>query len=186
MDNNPTHSTATLLFSFLLGFLGLSCASIMGGLLWQRVVASRLLGHNGHRLAAGAPPLGPPPIPKMWDVCIRDALSAPKLSGCAREQLRPLALRLGLAPTTDPYCPSGRSDDLRPARWKFRFSPFRRQGPAAQHHIHKSDAVEDELHLNGRHASIAVVIVYPSCPTKGQLGEFALGTAHMPCAEPPD
>ncbi|KAH9852340.1 hypothetical protein C2E23DRAFT_197474 [Lenzites betulinus] len=176
--DSPSHNTATLLFSFLLGFLGLSCASIVGGLVWQRVVAARWLRRNGHLLAMGGP-LGPPSIPKMWDVCIRDALSAPELSECAREQLRPLALRL--TPAADRSNPSGQPEDSRPAKWKF--SSFRRERRAFQtHHMNTSDADED-LHLDGCQASIAVVIVYPSCTIKGELSEFSIGTANMPCTE---
>lgn len=135
MDNGATHSTATLLFSFLLSFLGLSCASILGGLVWQRFSA-RWRGHpDDHPDTLKGPPV-PPSRPRMWDVCIRDTLSAAKLSDCAWEQLRastcsplwragwrnyrnalqPLALHL----TSAAHSKAGVAEESRPAKWKLR------------------------------------------------------------------
>lgn len=135
MDNGATHSTATLLFSFLLSFLGLSCASILGGLVWQRFSA-RWRGHpDQHPDTLKGPPV-PPSRPRMWDVCIRDTLSAARLSDCAWEQLRastfsslwragwrnyrnalqPLALHL----TSAADIKGGVAEESRPAKWRLR------------------------------------------------------------------
>ncbi|KAI0628522.1 hypothetical protein C8Q77DRAFT_350092 [Trametes polyzona] len=180
MDNQTTHSTATLLFSFLLSFLGLSCASIVGGLVWQRVIA-RWRRHEGPPGTAGSIELWS--TPRLWDVCIQGGLSAAKVSDCAWEQLRPLALRLSAAAASHSGVVVKPSPATWTSKWK-RLSPFRRDRAAFQAKRNISDAVEDGLDLDGRHASIAVVIAYPFCPITTELGEFALGTAHMSCCEP--
>ncbi|KAL1948847.1 hypothetical protein VTO73DRAFT_10653 [Trametes versicolor] len=177
MDNGATHSTATLLFSFLLSFLGLSCASILGGLVWQRFSA-RWRGHpDEHPDTLKGPPV-PPSRPRMWDVCIRDTLSAAKLSDCAWEQLRPLALHLTSAADSK----GGVAEESRPAKWKL--SPFGRNELEFQTHRNISDAAEEEIFLDGCQASIAVVIAYPTRPIKAEVDEFALGTAHTLCSGP--
>ncbi|KAI0355835.1 hypothetical protein OH77DRAFT_1402182 [Trametes cingulata] len=184
MDSTPTRSTATLLFSFLLGFLGISCVVVLGGLLWQRI-AGRWQRHVGRPNLARAP-IDFPATPKLWDVCIRDVLSAAKLSDCAWEQLRasisslsnvlqPLALRV-ISAAAD----SGAAGTSRLAKWKH--SPLRPQGLALQTHTSRLDVPEDGVTVGDCHTAIAMVIAYPACAMKTELGEFALGISHTLCS----
>ncbi|KAL7277153.1 hypothetical protein PYCCODRAFT_1475690 [Trametes coccinea BRFM310] len=170
----PTHNTASILFSFLLGFLGISCVTIIGGLIWQRL-ASRWRREMLHPILA-ANLLNSKPIPKLWDVCIRDAVSAPEVSACAWDQLRPLALRVTYAANR---VSAGIATDEKPKR-----SMFRRHERASQAFVIPQNATEDGATLGGCHTAIAMVIAYPSCAIKEEMGEFALGIAHMPCTQP--
>ena len=111
MSDGPTRNTAAIMLSFLLSFLGISCAMIIGGLLWQRLTARRreelLLAH----LHRARNPINLSTKPGVWDVCIRDALSVPKLSDCAWEQLHAstcssdAAIRLAKLHTSHPTAP---------------------------------------------------------------------------------
>ena len=111
MSDGPTRNTAAIMLSFLLSFLGISCAMIIGGLLWQRLTARRreeLLLVHLHRARN---PINLSTKPGVWDVCIRDALSVPKLSDYAWEQLRAstcpsdAAIRLAKLHTSHPTAP---------------------------------------------------------------------------------
>ncbi|KAI0641507.1 hypothetical protein C8Q79DRAFT_315196 [Trametes meyenii] len=173
MDQGPTHSTATLLFSFLLSFLGVSLVTVLGGLLWQKILVW-WRGDVGNAMPVGSQPALKP---RIWDVCIRDVLSTAKHSDCAWEQLCPLALRVTSAPVDGTT-----SDTSRPKKWKLR--PFRRHRPAFQAHTDESNCLEDGITLQGCHSSIAVVIAYPSRPIKAEEKEVALGIAHALCHSP--
>ncbi|KAI0367390.1 hypothetical protein BV20DRAFT_950334 [Pilatotrama ljubarskyi] len=183
MDDTPTRSTATLLFSFLLGFLGLSCVVILGGLLWPRV-AGAWRRHVGHPRLAGSP-IDLPTTPKLWDICVRDALLAAKLSDCAWEQLQlreclqPLALRV-----TSAAADFGATGTSRLAKWNH--SPLRPKGLAIQTNLNRLGMPEDGIALDGCRTAIAMVIAYPACAIKAELGEFALGISHTLCSEPHD
>ncbi|CDO71111.1 hypothetical protein BN946_scf184844.g115 [Trametes cinnabarina] len=193
-SGQPTHSTASILFTFLLSFLGISCVTIVSGLLWQRVASRRrremlqpiLAGHR----------LNSQPIPKLWDVCVRDAVPAPILSNRAWDQLRvsayltsslrtnegtkrilqPLALRVSSATNR---VAGELSTTEKPKR-----SLFRRHEPAFQIPTHTRDATEDGIRLAGCHTDIAMVVAYPSRAIKDEMGDFALGIAHMLCLHP--
>ncbi|KAI0331720.1 hypothetical protein GY45DRAFT_1345110 [Cubamyces sp. BRFM 1775] len=178
MSDGPTRNTASIMLGFLLSFLGISCAMIIGGLLWQRVTARRreelLLAHLHH----ARHPINLSNKPGVWNVCIRDALSVPELSDYAWEQLHPLALRVTSA------IDSGAAVGVaRPAKqWKQ--SPSRSNEPAFQTRTAShSDTVGDGTTLDGCQAAIAMVIAYPSRAIKSELGEFALGIAHMLCSD---
>ncbi|KAH9888076.1 hypothetical protein C8Q73DRAFT_712056 [Cubamyces lactineus] len=178
MSEGPTRNTAAIMLSFLLSFLGISCAMIIGGLLWQRLTARRreelLLAH----LHRARNPINLSSKPGVWDVCIRDALSVPKLSDYAWEQLRPLALRVTSA------IDSGAAAGVARPMKKWKKSPSRPNEPAFQTHTaSKSDAAQDGTALDGCQAAIAMVIAYPSRAIKSDLGEFALGIAHMLCSD---
>ncbi|KAI9068083.1 hypothetical protein FKP32DRAFT_1672483 [Trametes sanguinea] len=173
-SDQPTHNTASILFSFLLGFLGISCVTILGGLIWQRL-AARWRREMLHPILA-ANLLNSKPIPKLWDVCIRDAVSAPEVSDCAWDQLRPLALRVTSAANR---VPTGISTAAKPKR-----SMFRRHERASHTPMIPPNATEDGVLLGDCHTAIVIVIAYPSGAIKGEMGEFALGIAHTSCTQP--
>ncbi|KAI0676248.1 hypothetical protein C8Q78DRAFT_6684 [Trametes maxima] len=173
MDQGPTHSTATLLFSFLLSFLGVSLVTVLGGLLWQKMLLW-WRGDVGNATLAGSQPT---PKPRIWDVCIRDVLSTARHPDCAWEQLtvlQPLALRV-----TSASVDGTTADTSRPKKRKLR--PIQRHQPMFQAHTDKSETPENGITLQGCHSSIAVVIAYPSRPLKAEEREVALGIAHTRC-----
>ncbi|KAI8972893.1 hypothetical protein BD414DRAFT_469089 [Trametes punicea] len=176
-SGQPAHSTASILFSFLLSFLGLSVLSILGGLIWQRV-ASRRWRTEALQVTFARSLLDQTPRPELWDVCIRDALSAPKLSDCAWDQLSATEPRVG---SLSPYQNSG---SLTRSGLPPHGSAFRRNELAFQTNVDNSDAAEDGVSLHGCNTAIVMVIAYPCCAIKGELGEFALGIAHTFCKDP--
>ena len=98
-DDGPS-TESTLIFAFLVAFLGIFAVGVTGGILWPRIRASlaRRFGIFQTHEEVALAQLGHQPMPQLWDVCVRDVVKSVGALESAWEHLRasipPLLLRL--------------------------------------------------------------------------------------------
>ncbi|KAM5543484.1 hypothetical protein V8D89_002735 [Ganoderma adspersum] len=181
-DNGPS-TESTLIFAFLVAFLGIFAVGVTGGILWPRIRASlaRRFGIFQTHEEVALAQIGHQPMPQLWDVCVRDVVKGAGALESAWEHLRPLALRVSSA---DSPSSAGTAKHAKRGKWKSRCLLWKRRtkDPAPP---------EDTIEQDTRDGSIAVVIAMPSCPQAShptttrdepRHGEYALGLAQVRCS----
>ncbi|PIL23142.1 hypothetical protein GSI_14451 [Ganoderma sinense ZZ0214-1] len=162
-DGGPT-TESTLIFAFLVAFLGIFALGVTGGILWPRIRQSlaERFGIFQTREEVALAQLGHLPMPQLWD---------------------PLALRLSSA---DGSGSSGTSKYGKRGKWKSRCLVWKRRtkDPAPP---------EATIEHDVRDGSVAVVIAMPSysqashtttttTSDEPRYGEYALGLAQVRCS----
>ncbi|TFK92527.1 hypothetical protein K466DRAFT_223822 [Polyporus arcularius HHB13444] len=168
---------STLIFAFLVGFLGLFALSIVCGIIWPR---ARLHLHRRYGIfdvpeSQRTRPTSHSVVPQLWDVWAREVVLGARRWDCAWERLNPLAVC-----TSTGRNPVGKSHS--------HSAGTSTPGKSVFHMSRRTDRREDELSvLDVQDGSVAVVITMPLCPSfkhEQQLSDFALGVAQVRCRGP--
>lgn len=88
-DDGPS-TESTLIFAFLVAFLGIFALGVTGGIAWPRIrrsLATRFGIFQTHEEVVLAK-IGRQPMPQLWTVCVRDVVKSTEVLESAWEHLR--------------------------------------------------------------------------------------------------
>ncbi|KAI0718710.1 hypothetical protein C8T65DRAFT_637855 [Cerioporus squamosus] len=88
-DGSGSSNESTLIFGFLVGFLGIFALSIIGGIIWPRTRLSihRRFGYFDIAESQGTRSSSYSVVPQLWDIWVREVVLGARLSDCAWERL---------------------------------------------------------------------------------------------------